>query len=717
MKKSIIVIFVMFFFISPLRAQAKPNIQEILCVEELNTSGKHTRFKGGLAYNGEFYLYIEGYRGDVYKSEDGIKWEQLNTYVGLVYDLIWDGKQFVAVTYLGIEVSNDGVNWEQKKIPDIDENTEFSISAMAYTGELYAISGSKKPKGAQMYFGDAAYYYSYDLNTFYLAEAKHLMQTIGGHKRPTDRLIWNGEMILGLGNGIALSKDGKIWSGEVSKQVEAWMWGKEGTLWDGRQFIDPTTKTSTNGVDWTHKGAEIKGEIIGFNGKEYMIVDDSSEEELTYYYSEDGVNWIEKSLSLKNTFINAMLGTDDGFILAGNRIVYIKTKGVSDEDQGFFNPKEYMKAPEGYGTLAQELQESVRDIAVDDKNGYTYMVISDDNNLYELGHALDGFMIEDPRKVLSNVKKVEVSAVEVFNIPHLRLSRNAAAVTYNNELYMWGHNHDRQVIDTDDEYVRYPIKIMDGIKDVSIGNNLIYIVTEEDVLYAKGIIHSNVNYSETDESMVSEEFTEILRDVKEVVTSPIRVWNNYYTITAAITQNDDLYMWGYNSNGELGNGNTEYQMAPIKVMENVKQVSLKGSLSTLGDGTVVMALNKEGEVFIWGALNEGIVNKQYQMKPIKILDNIKYIEIRMGSGKGYMVVDHNNDLMIVEKGNDHYTSEYIPQKVMSNVKMIKDNANYTIVLHENGEVFVVKPWISNRNNVFNKLQEFVPRDKGNLKNE
>ena len=44
--------------------------------------------------------------------------------------------------------------------------------------------------------------------------------------------------------------------------------------------------------------------------------------------------------------------------------------------------------------------------------------------------------------------------------------------------------------------------------------------------------------------------------------------------TAAITKSGDLYTWGWNQEGQLGNGSTKANYTPTKIMSNVKKASV-----------------------------------------------------------------------------------------------------------------------------------------------
>ena len=44
--------------------------------------------------------------------------------------------------------------------------------------------------------------------------------------------------------------------------------------------------------------------------------------------------------------------------------------------------------------------------------------------------------------------------------------------------------------------------------------------------------------------------------------------------TAVINKNGDLYMWGYNESGQIGNGTTKTQYSPVKILSNVESIKM-----------------------------------------------------------------------------------------------------------------------------------------------
>lgn len=61
---------------------------------------------------------------------------------------------------------------------------------------------------------------------------------------------------------------------------------------------------------------------------------------------------------------------------------------------------------------------------------------------------------------------------------------------------------------------------------------------------------------------------------KEIINNDVKIKTFYPigSVSAALTVNGDLYCWGYNGYGQIGNGTTDDQYTPVKILENVKQV-------------------------------------------------------------------------------------------------------------------------------------------------
>lgn len=207
-----------------------------------------------------------------------------------------------------------------------------------------------------------------------------------------------------------------------------------------------------------------------------------------------------------------------------------------------------------------------------------------------------------------------------------------------------------------------------------------------------------------------------------------------YASTFAIKNNGELWAWGSDVQGVLGDGTTVNTYIPIKVMDDVKDVYsnsttiiLKtngdvytvgaGSGGQLGNGTQTsthipqkiltnvkfiagfrwagLAIKENGELWAWGTNQYGELgdkNPLYVLRPIKIMDHVKYAE-KGGNGQIY-IVKENGELWSAgfnstgQLGNGTTTNSRVYIKIMDDVASVKSNNSNAFVIKENGELWV-----------------------------
>jgi alpha-tubulin suppressor-like RCC1 family protein len=97
--------------------------------------------------------------------------------------------------------------------------------------------------------------------------------------------------------------------------------------------------------------------------------------------------------------------------------------------------------------------------------------------------------------------------------------------------------------------------------------------------------------------------------------------NNGHTL--AIDTNGNIWAWGANSSGQLGNGNTINQNQPVQVLglpSNIVDVRAGGAHS--------LALDANGNVWAWGSNSNGQVgnnSKKKQLLPVEVLSDVTMI--------------------------------------------------------------------------------------------
>ncbi len=321
--------------------------------------------------------------------------------------------------------------------------------------------------------------------------------------------------------------------------------------------------------------------------------------------------------------------------------------------------------------------------------------ITQNGDLYSWGYNSSGQLgngtTEDsyiPIKiVIGKSEESEGPVTEETTLPQVELGGyHSAVITENGDLYTWGYNRCGQLGNgtaTWDEIFPIPnptpIKIMSNVKSVSLGDFHSAAITENGDLYTWGY---NID-GQLGNGKIGD---------KEYCSTPIKIMSNIKSVvlgsyhSAAITENCDLYTWGWNDNGQIGNGTTEVCSTPIKIMSNVKSVSLGGSHSA--------AITENGDLYIWGdnehgQLGNGTTEDSYI--PVKIMSNVK--SVSLGSSHSAAITE-NSDLYTWgynrdgQLGNKTTENSFTPIKIMGNVKSISLGNWHSATITENGDLYI-----------------------------
>lgn len=154
--------------------------------------------------------------------------------------------------------------------------------------------------------------------------------------------------------------------------------------------------------------------------------------------------------------------------------------------------------------------------------------------------------------------------------------------------------------------------------------------------------------------------------------------------TMVLKENGELWLWGRNARGELGNGTWENNDIPKKLMDNVKMAECNG---------FVIAVTEKGELWTWGnnkwgELGDGTtLNKN---RPQKIMDGVR---IAKNAGTSTFALKENGELWawgnneLGELGDGTKQNSSIPKKIMDNVKIIDTGSTTIYAIKENGELW------------------------------
>ena len=239
-----------------------------------------------------------------------------------------------------------------------------------------------------------------------------------------------------------------------------------------------------------------------------------------------------------------------------------------------------------------------------------------------------------------------------------------------------------------------------------VSRNNIYAINSSGELYAWGSYENgqlgngkkgdgDINTYEVEQNPIK-----VLDNVTEVITGP----DIYGLVSAcyAIKTGGDLYAWGNNEYGQVGNGqkgdgdsqtNDCIVTEPVKVLSDVNQVWAVNNNA--------FALLTDGSLFAWGRNIEGSCGAGQSegevASPTLIMKNVSVKDICGGYGFS-MVLMNNGDLygwgrnyygeIGIEKEKTYELENVLePTKILSGVKKIVSGNQYSLALMENGDLY------------------------------
>ena len=300
-------------------------------------------------------------------------------------------------------------------------------------------------------------------------------------------------------------------------------------------------------------------------------------------------------------------------------------------------------------------------------------------------------------------------------------------------LYSWGNNEYAQlgVGDTDNRSI--PEKILDekvkeiiqvntgtlieyGLNTKNYTKPTFFALTETGNLYVWGYKYSRIFPADTTMYITSPEKINIdnkkikeiqIKNIEDTQSGGYKIDN--HLIVYMVTEDNKLYSWGYNDNGELGIGNNNNQTSPV-------QIPLNGNVKELIiDNTAYSHLNayiitEDNKLYGWGYNNNGelgIGNNNNQTIPVEISLNGNINELIIDRSLRYaLMVDNSVHKWGGSIGNTPVAGTKLPNNIKQKEKdyfILEDNTlwdyrnersigtikeiNEEYILMENGELY------------------------------
>lgn len=279
--------------------------------------------------------------------------------------------------------------------------------------------------------------------------------------------------------------------------------------------------------------------------------------------------------------------------------------------------------------------------------------VMEDRSLWMWGRGMWGMDLpemrqgsETPIKVMDGISAVCANVVTGIHgdVP----TSMTAAIDLDGSLWVWGDGVLGDGLYSWDRGNGGPVKVMEDVAAVSMGEYTIAAVKTDGSLWMWG---EDYNSGETG---------------WETQLSPVKVMEDVAAVsicarTVAVVKTDgSLWMWGNGRDGRLGNGSTVFLREPVKVMKDVAAVSVSE--------THTGAVKTDGSLWMWGSDEYGQLGDGSQ-------GNDRYsgtMSDMSGSGQTYYV---------------DYPIQTVPVQVLDQVTAVSTGKYSTAAIREDGSLW------------------------------
>lgn len=334
-----------------------------------------------------------------------------------------------------------------------------------------------------------------------------------------------------------------------------------------------------------------------------------------------------------NTTDCTKLNTSDAKIITNNGIIksaegyFIDNKGKlflknANYSSGFENGIEQ----EPYYDIAMmyNIFDGKKIIDYEEVDNDTYMVLDSDGKIYSWGRNYEGQLGNGTNTRTNNpmcISDISGSEVNGKRIKQIRMSDrgNVLAIDDSGKVYAWGDNSKGQLGNGLTDNKSLPICISDLQNNVLNGKKIEKIFLRDANAFAldnNGKLYSwgggDFSGQLGNGSSVSSKTPMCISDIDGSELKEKKIVNvilNYY-VSIALDENGKVYVWGDNSKGQLGIGNTENQMLPICLNDLTGHIFYGKKITniTIAEDTNTidfMACDYEGNAYVWGKNDQG----------------------------------------------------------------------------------------------------------------
>lgn len=195
----------------------------------------------------------------------------------------------------------------------------------------------------------------------------------------------------------------------------------------------------------------------------------------------------------------------------------------------------------------------------------TTFALGNDHTLYGWGDNSNGLLYNSTDKLCLKPQDI-MSGVATFDLSRWDNS-NAAAITDDGSLYVWGNNDYGQLGNGSTESATEPIQILTDVSRIAIGKSTMAAVKKDGTLWMWG----DNSYGQIGNGTTTQAFEpqKVMEGVVDVELG--------YNFAVALKTDGSVWTWGRNNQSQLGaNKNDAYITTPQKIIEGRQSTNLQG---------------------------------------------------------------------------------------------------------------------------------------------